>query len=124
MGWLKHAFAIDDPEAIVVTDEQQALVDRLATALLARGLGTPALLFLELSRPLGFLGSQALHCFEPFIRTITDSDSSRSFALFLEKRGSIEFLCRRIEALREQGRRVDCSPPGNDLKSAVDESVE
>lgn len=64
-----------------------------------RRLTTPALLLLELCRPLTFLSAQALHFFQPFVATITDARSVEAFAQFVEQRGSVDYLEGRIEAL-------------------------
>lgn len=120
MEWLKHAFAIDDPKTIEPTDAQRALVDRLVQEVMHRGLATPTLVFLEMSRPLNFLGAQALHFFRPFLRVFTNSTAPRELAEFFEQRGSIEFVCRRLEELQRQTDRCDRS----DSEKAVIESTQ
>jgi hypothetical protein len=97
--WLQHAFAVDPPGPAEPTVEQRAAVDAICREIVRRHLSTPALLFLEMSRPLNYIGSQTLHFFQPMIGVLTDSKGPEHFALFLEKRGSIEYICRRIEHL-------------------------
>ncbi len=94
-AWLKHAFALD-PAQVEPTPEQSQLIDRLAREIVRRRLTVPALAFLEMSRPMNFLGSQALHFLAPMISAVTDSPGHRHLAEFLEQRGSIELLCQRI----------------------------
>jgi hypothetical protein len=97
MRWLKDAFAVDKAEDFQPTDEQKAIVDRLCRWLVQRGMATPALMGLEISRPLNYLGSQAMHFFRPAVAALLDTRQYELFAAFLEHRASIDYLCRRIE---------------------------
>lgn len=99
--WFRHAFAVDEGP-LEPTPEQRAVADRLCREVVRRRLTTPALAFLEMSRPMNFLGSQALQFFMPLINALTVAEGPRHFAEFLEHRGSIEYLCRRIEELEAQ----------------------
>lgn len=99
MQWLKHAFAVDPPGAAEPTPEQAAVIDRVCREVVRRGLATPALLSLETCRPLNYLGSQALHFFAPVVSALTDARGYHLFAEFLENRGSVDYLCRRIEEI-------------------------
>ena len=65
-GWLKNAFALDDPEASLKPEEDM-LLDRLARWVVDRGMASPMLLLLETYRPFGYLGSQAMVMAEPFV---------------------------------------------------------
>ena len=98
MHWFKHAFAVDPPGPAEPTESQQQAVDRIADEVIRRGLTTPTLMALEMSRPLNFIGSQALHFFSPFVSVFTDAAGYRQFAKFLEQRGSISYICDVIEA--------------------------
>jgi len=97
--WLKHAFAVEAPGPAEPTEPQRSAVDAVCTEIVKRWLSTPSLLFLEMSRPLNFIGSQSLHFFAPFISALTDAEGHKHFADFLENRGSIDYICRRIEQL-------------------------
>jgi hypothetical protein len=97
--WLKHAFAIEPEGPVEPTDVQRAIIDRLCRQVHARGLETPALIFLESVRPLNFVSSQTLHFFAPVLSAIADAQACNELAAFLEHRGSIDYLCRRIEEL-------------------------
>ena len=109
MKWLKHAFAVDPPGPAEPNPEQRAAVDKVCSEIVRRHLTTPALIFLEASRPLNYLGSQTLHFFAPFISAFTNSSGHEHFALFLEHRGSIEYICRRIEDLEDEALRREAS---------------
>ena len=99
IDWLKHAFAVELPGPAEPTDAQHGCVEKLCVEVVRRHLSTPALIFLEMSRPMNLIGAQALHFFAPLISAVTDADGHRHFAAFLEHRGSIDYLCRRIESL-------------------------
>ena len=98
-SWFKHAFAVDPPGPALPTDDEKRVVERLATEVVRRGLTAPALLFLESSRPLNYLGSQLLVFFAPFAELVFKPADYRTLTGFLEHRGSVEYTCRRIEAL-------------------------
>src|SRR5262245_1604369 len=57
---LSHAFSTK-PEAEVFTSEDLMLLDRVADAVVKRGITAPATIFLESLGPMNFLGSQALY---------------------------------------------------------------
>lgn len=100
MRGLKHAFAIDPPGVAEPTPEQQAAVDYICRQVARRHLTTPGLIGLEMSRPLNFLLSQTMHFFSPGAWAIFPHRTYQGytdFAAFLERRGSFEYLARRIE---------------------------
>ena len=94
---LRHAFAVR-PEQAAFTIEDLALLERVATAIVARGMATPATLFLESMGPLNFLGSQALHVLTPIIESVVSSTELTQIARLLERRDSIPRLLALIEA--------------------------
>jgi hypothetical protein len=73
-------------------------LERVATAIVARGMATPATLFLESMGPLNFLGSQALHVLTPVIESVVSSTELTQIARLLERRDSIPRLLALIEA--------------------------
>lgn len=97
--WLKHAFAIEPDGPVEPTEVQRVIVDRLCRQVHSRGLATPALIFLESVSPLNYVSSQTLHFFAPVLAAVADEAACRELAEFLEHRGSVEYLCRRIEEL-------------------------
>ena len=110
MQWLKHAFAVDKPGPAEPTPAQRPAVERVCREIVRRRLSTPALFALEMVRPLNYVGAQAMHVFAPFVSVLTESRWHREFASFLEHRGSIEFICRRIEDLEAEASRRDMKP--------------
>lgn len=98
-AWLRNAFAVESRQPLVLTDDQREMVERVAREVIRRKLGTPALAFLEMSHPLNAVGANAVHFFTPLLSVLYDVEGCRRFAEFLERRGSIEAICRRIEEL-------------------------
>jgi hypothetical protein len=88
----------DELEA-ALSDDERAFLDKVADGLARRRLTTVALFFLESMKPLGFLGSQAMHFFRPIVSALFSSpDAYDRLTAILERRGSVELLLRRLEA--------------------------
>jgi hypothetical protein len=107
MNWFRHAFALDPPGPAEPTEAERPIVDRLCREIVRRHLTQPALLFLEMSRPLNFLAANALHFFSPILSALLTGDEPKRFAEFLERRGSIDFLGRRIEQFQRQSQAAE-----------------
>jgi len=101
-NWLKDAFYIESSGPAIPTEDERAVVDRICSVVVARGLITPALLFLESVRPLNYVSAQTLHFFAPFISALGETHSFNEFAHFLERRGAIDYLCQRLEELQRE----------------------
>lgn len=102
MRWLKHAFAIEPPGPAEPTDHERLVVDRLCRYVHKRGLTTAAQMLLESTMPLSYLTSQLMHFFAPLVSAVTDSTGYGHFATFLERRGAVEYLCRRLDELENE----------------------
>lgn len=121
MNWLKHAFDTSGPDE-APSAAQLELADKLCHEVVRRGLAIPTLVFLEMSRPLNRLSSQALHFLAPMLGMFrinptensepeTDASQEHStekpaaaheiLAQFLERHDSVEYLCQRIDALEK-----------------------
>jgi len=99
MSWLKHAFGTDPPGPAVPDETQRVLVERLCAEIVRRRMTMPALFMLETSRPLNYVSAQVLHFFQPLVAIVADTAAYNQFARFLEQRGSIDYVVRRLEAL-------------------------
>lgn len=93
---LRHAFAVT-PEGQSLTAEDVALLDRVADAVIRRGMATPALIFLESMGPMNFLGSQALHFFMPVLDVVFPRRQIERIAQLLEGRDTLSRLATLIE---------------------------
>lgn len=109
MKWLRYAFAVDKPGPADPTPLQQPAVDWACIQIAKRRLTTPGLIFLEMSRPLNFLGAQAMHFLRPGFWAIASQTSHEGyvqFSEFLEHRGSMEYLARRVEFFESEFTRL------------------
>ena len=85
-------------------EERQAQVlDKLARAIVARRLEAPAVLFIELNRPLGFLFSQATFFARPFLSVFLPVADVEAAAEALDDPRALDRLLDRIGALSAQG---------------------
>jgi hypothetical protein len=109
--WLKHAFAVEPTGPAEPTPAQHEVVAQVCRAIVARRMTTPALMFLEVTRPMNYLGAQAMHFLAPIASVVTDAEGYRQFAAFLERRGSVDYLCRQLEAAEAESEPVDQPPP-------------
>jgi hypothetical protein len=80
-----------------LTEEELAVMDKLAKFTVRKGMTVPAIMFLESVKPLNFIGSQAMVFFEPIIQTLFNIRDYNTLQVALEKRESVEILIRRIE---------------------------
>ncbi len=94
---LAWAFTVD-PAPEDLAPEDLALLDRMAVAIVRRGLAAPALLFLETLAPLNFLGSQALHAVNPLLELVGGAQDAERLAAVLERRQAVALLQSRLEA--------------------------
>jgi hypothetical protein len=118
-GWLKNAFALDAEPLAIPNAEDQAIIDRLAQAIVSRGLTAPALLLLECARPLNYVSGQFMRLIAPFAELLFDQQQYARLASFLERRGSIEYICRRVEAI---DRRTATDDARSDVGEADDQT--
>jgi len=86
-----------------LTDEQQSAVNRVASFVVRFGMTVPAILWLEGTRPLAFVGSQLMHLLTPTVATMLPVNEWDALAALLEEREGIEVLIARIEALDAEG---------------------
>jgi hypothetical protein len=99
-GWrerLRQAFAVAPPGGSL-SEESQALADRIAQTVSRRGLAVPAVMLLEMSRPLNYVAAQALHGLTPLLGSLVGDARVRGFAELLEQRGAVDYLCQRLES--------------------------
>ncbi len=99
---IKHAFAVDPPGPAEPTDQQKPAVDWVCNQIAKRRLTLPGLIFLEMTRPLNYLGAQCMHFTQPGVWAIAPKHiygGYKYFAKYLENRGSMEYMCRRIEEM-------------------------
>ena len=94
---LKQAFAVQG-ESQALSSDDVALLERVAEAVVKRGMTAPAAVFLESVGPMNFLGSQALHVLTPLLDLACDTREIEHVARLLERRDTIPRLIALIEA--------------------------
>jgi hypothetical protein len=93
---LSHAFSTTS-EVQVLTTEDFALLERVADAVVKRGMAAPATVFLESLGPMNFLGSQALYFLTPIVEWAFQAKEVEQVARLLERRDTISRLITLIE---------------------------
>jgi hypothetical protein len=84
------------------TPVNQSILTRIAQKIVDRGLVTPAVFFLEMTKPISFIGSSAMVFFGPIITSFVRSETYYEFTELLEDPVNIEFLIDEIERLDTQ----------------------
>jgi hypothetical protein len=100
--WFKNAFHVDSDRPIEPSETQKNALDKLCQGIIRRGLTTPAIIGVEMGRPLNFIGSQTMHFFTPLISAFVPTKSWSAVAEFLEHRGSVDWIRNRIEQLENE----------------------
>ena len=108
--WLRHAFATEPPGPAQPTEAQRLLIDRLCREIVRRRMSTPAHLMLEMARPLNYVSAQLMHFFQPFLTVLADGAAYDQISLFLEQRGSLEYISGRLEVVEAEAAEPDPSP--------------
>ena len=95
-------------ETIILPDEideeeRDRIIEKAAQEIVKRGLTAPALLFIEMAKPINFLGSQLLVAVDPFISSILSSGDYRKFSILMEDDENMERLLQAIERLSGRG---------------------
>jgi hypothetical protein len=93
---LSHAFSTKS-ETEVLTIDDLALLERVADAVVKRGMAAPATVFLESLGPMNFLGSQALYFLTPIVEWAFQAKEVEQVARLLERRDTISRLIAIIE---------------------------
>jgi len=102
----------------VVPDELSAeqrgeIAEQLARRVVGRKLESAAILFLEMNKPIAFLGGQALLMAAPLFGTLFGYENAQRLALFFQSSENVEMLIRRIEEMsRERDAREGSEPGG------------
>ena len=89
-----------------LTDDDRALLEKLARRVVELKLETPALLTLETARPLSVLAGQAMLFFEPFAQALFRFPEYRRVAALVEQREALEALAAMIERAADERERA------------------
>ncbi len=91
------------PETFELSPERKkALIDKIATEIVKRGLETPAIMFLETIKPLAWVGAElSIVYVMPFVKAYIQHPIVDEIVALFHDRDAIEQLIRRIEELVE-----------------------
>ena len=102
---IKNAFTDEiSPNSTSLTLEEQdrQFLERIAKKIHDSGFVTPAVFFLEMTKPLSLLGSHALVFFGPIINAFIQSENYYRSVQVFEESANVELLLQMIESLEEQ----------------------
>ena len=77
---------------------REQLIEQLIQRAERWGITSPAILFLEMNKPLAFLSAQMLWAAQPFLSFWWRDKDLRDLALLLEDRASVDALIARLES--------------------------
>ena len=86
-----------------LSEQDKAFITRLAKRIQQSGFVTPAIFFLEMTKPLALLGSHAMVFFGPIINSFIKTDGYYRAAELFEEPDTVEFLLSEIERLDKKG---------------------
>ncbi len=86
-------------------ERSQQLIEQMTQQITRWGLTLPALLFLQVTRPLSFIGSQGLLLCQPLLSFFYDAPSISDYAGLLSDRANVDRLVARLA----EGSHLGCS---------------
>jgi hypothetical protein len=99
-GELKNAFDLRSPYG-ELTEEDLALLEKIALKVVARRMSMPATLFLESVRPLNSVGSQTMVFVRPFVEGWLNIKDYDRLVCILDRREGLHALVEAIEKAEE-----------------------
>ncbi len=82
-----------------LTDQEtDNLIEKAAEQIMKRKMEVPAILVLEMHKPLAFVTSQASIALAPFIVPFVGYDNAQNYSRLLTKRENVEKLIQRLES--------------------------
>ncbi len=100
---IKDALSVSKEMALSLERRQQ-LIERLVRRIAGLGMTAPAILFLETSKPLAFLGAQLLWVAQPFLSLGFNSADLQDVTLILEDPTAVEELITQLESFQADDR--------------------
>ncbi len=99
---LERGEAMSYSEYDLPPERREEMIEWVAQQIHKRGLTTPAVFFIEMNRPISYIGSQAVHFFSPFINAIFDSKLASEVGTLMADRKNIDRLIDRLEMLARE----------------------
>jgi len=92
----------DQYEGDLSPENRDNIIDALAQAIVKKGLVTPAIMFLEMHKPVAFLAGQGMLVASPLLAPLFGLDGVENYSKLFSSAENIELLIRRIEDLADQ----------------------
>lgn len=92
---------MDEVEFEVTEERKKILMNKIAQKVVDMRLSPVAIVFLESSKPLSFIGNQFMIFMQPFYRAFFSYREYEEIAAMLEERKNLETLICEIERLEE-----------------------
>ena len=89
-----------DWDADLPDAQRDALIEKMAQIVSRRGLSVPAILFLEMHKPLAYLAGQSIVLGSGFLAPLFGPQNVQQYAKLFESRDNVERLIQRIEELQ------------------------
>ena len=97
---IKKILSFNSPSSeLSLTPEDRQFLEKIARKIYQHGLVTPAVFFLEMSKPLSLLGSHFLVFFGPIINAFIRSENYYRTVEVFEEPKNVEILIRIIEEI-------------------------
>jgi len=93
---------MENLEFAVTEERKKFLINKIAQKVIDYRLSPVAIIFLESSKPLSFLGNQFMIFMQPFYRALFSYREYEEIAAMLDDRKNIEALICEIERLEEK----------------------
>ncbi len=100
-----------------LTDDEFIL--KMAERVVGTGMSVPAVLFLEMGKPLSYISSQAMVFFAPIATALFPGDGYNRLSRLLEDRENVDRLMRKIEQLEDEGQRKSKEARKNSPKKGL-----
>lgn len=88
----------------LTTGEREKLIDELARKIVDKRMETPAIMFLEVHKPVTFLASQSMLVASPFLVPLFGADGVQKYSRLFSSADNVELLIERIEEMSEKKR--------------------
>ena len=95
---------------ITLSELDKQFVTRLAKRIQKSGFVTPAIFFIEMTKPLALLGSHAMVFFGPIVNSFIKADGYYRAAELFEESDTVEFLLNEIERLDKEDSELEGEP--------------
>jgi len=82
--------------------EKEKFIEQIASGIVERRMSAPAILFLEILKPLCCIGNQVLFFLDPLLKLFTEINDYEKYTQLLENRENLEMLIKKIEENDEQ----------------------